>query len=219
MIGRSVAKQLPGLWGGMVGRKRYADDMVTDALEAGIGQFVILGAGFDTRSFRLIAPAGAKAFEVDLPDNIARKQRLLEKRFGQVPRHVTLMATDFETDDLTERLAASGFEPDASSMYVVEAITQYLTQDAAQRLFSFLATAPAASRLIFTYIDQNFLDGRDLDGWESVHRKWSRRTRCGPSASTLRLSASSCAGTTGPNANRSARGTTARGTSKLPDGT
>ncbi|GAB3430971.1 class I SAM-dependent methyltransferase [Flindersiella endophytica] len=172
VIVRSLDKQLPGLWGGMVGRKRYADDAVTDALAAGIGQFVILGAGFDTRSFRLIGPAGAEAYEVDLPDNVARKQELLRKRFGGTPDHVTQVSTDFETDDLTERLTANGFEPNRSAMFVVEAVTQYLTDDAAQRLFSFLADAPAGSRLVFTYVDQDFLDGKALDGWEPAYRKW-----------------------------------------------
>jgi methyltransferase (TIGR00027 family) len=177
VIVRSLDKQVPGLWGGMVGRKRYADDAVADALADGIGQFVVLGAGFDTRSFRLIAPAGAEAYEVDLPDNIARKQRLLHKRFGRVPEHVALVSTDFETDDLTERLAASGFSPERPAMFVVEAVTQYLTRDAADRLFSFLATARAGSRLIFTYVDQNFLAGKNLDGWEPAYRKWVVRDK------------------------------------------
>jgi methyltransferase (TIGR00027 family) len=48
MAARAFDGQTPGLWGGMVARKRYADEQVAAALEAGIRQFVILGAGFDT---------------------------------------------------------------------------------------------------------------------------------------------------------------------------
>ncbi len=172
LIGRSLDRQLPGLWGGMVARKRYADEAVADALEAGIRQFVILGAGFDTRAFRLIAPTGAAAFEVDLPDNVARKRRILQRLFGRVPERVSLVAVDLETDDLAESLARHGFRPDRTTMFILEAVTQYLTDDAAGRLFAFLGEAPARSRLIFTYIDKGFLDGTDLRGWEPAYRKW-----------------------------------------------
>jgi methyltransferase (TIGR00027 family) len=169
---RAFDRQTPGLWGGMVARKRYADDQVAAALSAGIRQFIILGAGFDTRSFRLIAPAGAEAYEVDLPANIARKERVLRRRFGRIPEHVSLVAVDFENDDLNKTLVTRGFQPDQPTMFVIEAVTQYLTEDAAEKLFADLSTAPASSRLIFTYVRQDFLDGDQLYGWETAHRKW-----------------------------------------------
>lgn len=70
---RAIEKDAPGLWGGMLARKGYADDQVADALDSGIGQVVFLGAGLDTRAFRLVAPAGAEAIELDLPANVAYK--------------------------------------------------------------------------------------------------------------------------------------------------
>jgi methyltransferase (TIGR00027 family) len=101
-------KQAPGIWGAMLCRKRYADDKVTEALHAGIGQVVILGAGLDTREYRLVAPAGAAAFEVDLPANVTYKQARLRQMHGRVPEHVTLIPLDFEAQDLGEALAANG---------------------------------------------------------------------------------------------------------------
>ncbi|MGV0742372.1 class I SAM-dependent methyltransferase [Mycolicibacterium sp. XJ870] len=172
LLEKSLNKQMPGLWGGMVARKRYADDQVMDALAAGISQFVILGAGFDTRAFRLIAPTGADAYEVDLPDNIARKRQVVERLFTRVPEHVKLVPVDFETDDLADSLAAHGLQPDRATMYIIEAVTQYLTEDAIDRLFTTLATAPASSRLIFTYIRRDFLDGQKLDGWDKAYKQW-----------------------------------------------
>jgi methyltransferase (TIGR00027 family) len=172
LIARSLDKQMPGLWGGVVARKRYADDQTADALASGIKQFVILGAGFDTRSFRLIAPAGADSFEVDLPDNSARKRAMLERLFGDVPSHVVLIPADFETDDLQDCLAAKGFWPDMPTMYVMEAVTQYLTEDAIDRLFTALSKAPPASRLIFTYLRREFLEGKELHGWDKAYKQW-----------------------------------------------
>lgn len=176
-LARSLAKQTPGLWGGMVARKRYADDQTTAALRAGIRQFVVLGAGFDTRAFRLIAASGADAYEVDLPGNTARKEEILRRRFGRIPEHVTLVPVDFETDDLATSLTARGFQPDRPTMFVLEAVTQYLTEEAAAQLFAYLGTAPVTSRLIFTYVRKDFLDGDAMYGWDAAYRKWVVRDR------------------------------------------
>ncbi len=46
-------QKLPGLWGGMMARKRYIDNIVTDAADGSLEGVVNLGAGFDTRAFRL----------------------------------------------------------------------------------------------------------------------------------------------------------------------
>ncbi|HEX2214476.1 MAG TPA: SAM-dependent methyltransferase [Mycobacterium sp.] len=172
MMARALDKQTPGLWGGMVARKRYTDDEVADALAAGIGQFVILGAGFDTRAFRLIAPAGATAFEVDLPENSVRKAKLLQRLFGRVPERVELVGMDLETDDLWKCLVAQGFTPELPAMFVMEAVTQYLQADAVDRVFTALAKACPSSRLAFTYIRSDFLAGTRLYGWDRAYKQW-----------------------------------------------
>ena len=168
----SMEKQLPGLRGGMVARKRYADDQVVEALRAGVGQFVVLGAGFDTRALRLIAPAGAKAFEVDLPDNVARKRALVDRAISGAPANVAFIPVDFETDDLGTALADHGFRIGEPAMFVWEAVTQYLTAEAFRATLSYLATAATGSRLIFTFVRKDFLDGTALQGWDRAYRKW-----------------------------------------------
>jgi Leucine carboxyl methyltransferase len=107
----------------------------------------------------------------------ARKRRILQRLFGRVPERVALVAADLETDDLAGSRAALGFRPDLPTLFVLEAVTQYLTDDAAGRLFALLGEAPASSRLIFTYAEKGLLEGRNLDGWESAHRKWVQKYR------------------------------------------
>lgn len=172
LIARSLDKQMPGFWGGIVARKRYADDLVAEALVSGIKQFVILGAGYDTRAFRLIAPVGADAFEVDLPENSVQKRAVIERLFGRVPAHVELVPLNFETDDLENCLAVHGFRRELATMYVAEAVTPYLTENAVDRVFRALAKAPIFSRLIFTYTRRDFLDGEQLYGWDKPYRQW-----------------------------------------------
>lgn len=170
---KASEKRAPGVWGGMLGRKRYADDQVMAALDAGVRQVVFLGAGLDTRACRLVAPAGVEAFELDLPDNSAYKRRQLEQIYGgRLPEHLSLVPIDFGTDDLAQVLAGQGFRLDQPTMFVWEAVTQYLTEAGVRRTFEFLAKAPARSRLSFTYCLRDFLSGERFYGAEALYREF-----------------------------------------------
>lgn len=165
-------KKARGIWGGVLCRKRYADEKVSEAVDAGIRQVVLLGAGFDTRACRLVVPRGAAAYEVDLPANIADKRRVLRTVYGRVPEHLALVPVDFETDDLAAALATAGFDPGRPALFVWEAVTQYLTEEAVRATLTFLAKAAAGSRLIFTYVRKDFLDGADLYGAEGAYQEF-----------------------------------------------
>lgn len=168
----ATAKRAPGMWGGVLCRKRYADDQVAEAVDAGIGQVVILGAGLDTRAYRLVAPVGVPAFEIDLPANIADKRTRLQRIYRRMPEHVSLIPVDFETQDLGDALAANGFEVERPAMFVWEAVTQYLTEDAVRATLAFLSKAAGGSRLIFTYLRKDFLDGTNLSGAEEMYQEF-----------------------------------------------
>ena len=77
-----------GVWGGVLCRKRYIDDKLAEALQDGIQAVVNLGAGLDTRLYRIPAVSALPVFEVDLPENIAYKKRKLQQVFGKAPAHV-----------------------------------------------------------------------------------------------------------------------------------
>lgn len=159
-------------WGGMLCRKRYVDEQVTSAVAAGIDQVVVLGAGLSSAAYR--AGKRAQAYEVDLPDNVDTKRARVRAALGAVPEHVSLVAADFETDDLAGALAAAGFRAERPVMVVWEAVTQYLTEDGVRSTFAWLATAAAGSRLIFTYVRKDFLDSTETYGAEAAHREFVR---------------------------------------------
>ncbi len=161
-----------GLWASMLCRKRYADDKVREALHDGITQFVFLGAGLDTRAYRLVAPTGARSFETDLAANIDYKCRRLTEIYGQVPDNITLTAVDLTTDDLPGALTTAGLDAKAPVMFVWEAVTQYLTEDTVHRTLASLATASPGSRLIFTYLRRDFLDGTHDYGAAAARREF-----------------------------------------------
>ena len=86
---RASEKSAPGIWGGLLCRKRYIDEKLIEAASQ-VEAVVNLGAGFDTRAYRLPALTDMPVWEVDQPENIQPKQAQLRKLFEDVPAHVKL---------------------------------------------------------------------------------------------------------------------------------
>jgi methyltransferase (TIGR00027 family) len=167
---RKTEGKVPGLWGGIMSRKRYIDDKVGD--DAGqIEAIVNLGAGFDTRAFRLPSLADKPVWEVDQPQNIDAKRTRLEKLFRPVPQHVALVPIDFDHQDLATVLASHGYEPTKKTFFIWEGVTQYVTEDGIRATFDFLAKAPTGSRLVFTYTPRDFIDGEVFYGQEYLYKQ------------------------------------------------
>lgn len=168
---RATEKDAPGLWGGMLCRKRYIDEKLTDSVNR-INAVVNLGAGFDTRAYRLPVLSDMPVWEVDQPENIQAKQVRLFKLFGNVPSHVRLVPIDFDREDLGSVLASHGYSADRRTFFIWEAVTQYLTENGIRATFNFLAKAERGSLLVFTYVRKDFLDGRVMYDWEKIYKKY-----------------------------------------------
>lgn len=88
-------------------RERYIDDFLKSCLSEGLDQVVILGAGFDTRAYRIAGIEKARVFEVDHPDTQEVKLKRLKKALAPMPGHVSFVAMDFNSQTLAERLEAN----------------------------------------------------------------------------------------------------------------
>lgn len=174
---RRLERAHPGTWAGIACRKRYIDEKMGEALASPLGAIVNLGAGLDTRTYRLPRPTGVPVFEVDLPENLTRKRAWLDRRFGGVPAGCALVPVDFDREELGRVLTARGLTDDAPIFFIWEGVTQYLTEAGVRATFAFLARAPAGSRLVFSYVVRDFIAGADLHGLPGVHRKLVARDR------------------------------------------
>lgn len=170
IIGLSEKKQ-PGIWGGLLCRKRYIDEKLTASVND-IETIVNLGAGFDTRYFRLRLRSGIPVWEVDQPGNIKAKESRLREIFGKIPSNVRLVPVDFDIEDLSAVLESKGYSLSKRTFLIMEAVTQYLTADGVKKNFDFLSKAESGSRLIFTYVRKDFLDGKNFYGWESGYKRF-----------------------------------------------
>ena len=168
---RLSEKTTPGVWAMVMCRKRYIDDKVAEAVVDQTEALVNLGAGFDTRAYRLQALDKFPVWEVDQPENINAKRLKLKKVFGEIPDHVNLVSIDFDRQDLGEVLASQGYADDTKTFFILEGATQYLTEAGIRTTFDFLAKAPAGSRLVFTYVRKDFIEGKVLYGNEYLYRR------------------------------------------------
>jgi methyltransferase (TIGR00027 family) len=160
----------PGLWANLACRKRFIDEQLDQVLP-GIEAVVVLGAGLDTRGCRLARRSDVPVFEVDLPINIARKATTVHRALGALPGSVRLVPVDFERDDLAAELADNGYDPKSRTFFIWEGVTQYLTENAVLATFDWLAGAAWGSRLAFTYVRRDFIEGTELYGSKTLYRK------------------------------------------------
>jgi methyltransferase (TIGR00027 family) len=140
-------------------RTRAIDDLVNDGLGYGARQLVLLGAGFDSRGYRLPNLDRVKVFEVDHPATQTVKRERL--RCTRLPiADLQFVPVNFERDDLEEKIAERGFDPHAPAVVVWEGVISYLTEPAVRSNFAVLSRLLApSSRLIFTYMDKGAVEG------------------------------------------------------------
>ncbi len=157
-----LERKAPGIRGGILCRKRSIDDKLI--LEAGknIRAVIILGAGFDTRPYRLPELESSTIYEVDLPEVIEAKQKRFGKLLGSLPKNICFVPIDFNEQALGEALSRAGYTTDQPGFFIWEGVTQYLTEIAVHKVFEYLRQIPTGSKLGFTYIRQDFIEGRNL---------------------------------------------------------
>jgi methyltransferase (TIGR00027 family) len=129
----------------LAARTRFYDDAVTEGLDAGISQIVVLGAGYDSRAWRLARP-GVRFFEVDHPATQADKRR-------RAPTHgPSYVPVDIGPDSLHEALSAAGHRIDQPTLFTVEGLTMYLTEPQVSDLLHTLSRLGATgSRLAVNF--------------------------------------------------------------------
>ena len=134
-------------------RSRIAEDALSGAVERGVRQIVILGAGLDT--FALRNPHSAleiRIYEVDHPATQAWKlERLAEAQIA-LPPWLILVPVDFERDDVGEELVAAGFRQNAPAFFTWLGVVPYLTEDAIVRTLDCISSIQNAE-VVFDYME------------------------------------------------------------------
>ncbi|MGM9967091.1 MAG: class I SAM-dependent methyltransferase [Rummeliibacillus sp.] len=143
-----------GFRASIVARARFIEDLVTDKLEQGIKQYVILGAGLDTFAERRPEIAAQmQVFEVDQPETQDwKRKRLIETGFG-IPEWLKLVPVDFEAgSSWWHQLQNTGFDASRPAVVASTGVTQYLTKEAIFATLRQVATLAPGTTLAMTFL-------------------------------------------------------------------
>jgi methyltransferase (TIGR00027 family) len=132
-------------------RSRFAEDSARRAIDGGVRQILVLGAGLDTFAYRLERTHDLRVFELDHPATQADKRRRLTEAQIAEPSHVAYVAHDFERGSMTGALKAAGFDSDKRPFVLWLGVTPYLTEEAVYATFSELARLSNGAEVVFDY--------------------------------------------------------------------
>jgi methyltransferase (TIGR00027 family) len=125
-------------------RSRFAEDCLANAVDRGIRQTVVLGAGLDT--FGLRNPYVCKnlqVYEVDHPATQARKRDLIARAKLDMPESLHFVAADFEQHGMMTKLVEAGFRSDEPAFFIWLGVVTYLTRKAISESLAAIAAVPA----------------------------------------------------------------------------
>ena len=134
----------------MAARSRYAEDHLAQSVAAGVGQYVILGAGLDTFAYRNPFPH-LRVFEVDFPATQEWKRSLLADASIALPANLTFVSLDFEHKTLADGLREFGLDLTAPAFFSWLGVAPYLTLDAFRATIATITKFPAGSAVTFDY--------------------------------------------------------------------
>ncbi len=151
---------IPGPRPSAVVRTRLIDDALRSAVAEGVQQVVILGAGFDTRAYRMPELLRLAVFEVDHPDTQAAKLHVLERELEMWPDQVTFVPVDFDRDQLATALTDAGLRGGLATFLIWEGVASYLTPEAVDTTVRWARSVSGpGSHLVLTYVDRGLIDG------------------------------------------------------------
>lgn len=118
---------------------------------------MILGAGLDSRAWRMEALKNTIVFEVDHPASQAWKReralRLSARGISPKATDLRYVAVDFERERLAPLLQSAGFDALKATFWLWEGVVMYLRPDAVDAsLAAFAALSAPGSRIALTYL-------------------------------------------------------------------
>lgn len=144
-------------------RAAYCERVLLHEITLGAKQYVILGAGLDTFSFRHRELENKiEIFEVDHPSTQAFKIHRVKEVEYEIPNNLHFVSMDFTKGLSYEQLRNEGFE-NKKTFFSLLGVTYYLTKEELSSLIERLfAMVPEGSSIVFDYPDENLFTEKGL---------------------------------------------------------
>lgn len=152
-------------------RSRFAEDQLAKAVaERGVRQYILIGAGLDTFAWR--QPPGmnlAKVVEVDHPDSQQAKIKRVADSNMAHPANLVFAGINFEQETLLQGLVRHGISTDVPTFFSWLGVTMYLTEPAIDATLDALASFPAGSEVVMTFLQPSHtLEGKAKEMAENL---------------------------------------------------
>ncbi len=150
---------------GTILRSRYTEDALSETLERGGRQYVILGAGLDSFAYRRGDLADVvRVFEVDHPATQQWKQARLRALNIKPPPNLTFIPCDFEQQGWGEALRTGGYRQEEPAFFCWLGVTWYLTEEAIFETLHQVAGMAPGSEVVFDYpVLESLLDDKSRE--------------------------------------------------------
>ncbi|MDD1685740.1 class I SAM-dependent methyltransferase [Methanoregula sp.] len=153
-------QEFPGQRNSIASRVRFFDDTVRKEIAGGIRQVIILGAGYDSRAYRIEGIRQARVFEIDRAELQDVKKAMVVQIFGSLPSHVTYLPLDLSTSSIFTALIGAGFDRTQRAVVIMEGLLYYLPPPRVRDLlWENACKAEPGSSILFDYLDQSVVDG------------------------------------------------------------
>lgn len=157
----SYNQMMPGVNGAIVSRIRFIDEVVEQCLYNDFRQMVIIGAGYDTRAYRIDGvPEKIKVFEVDHPLTMETKIQTIVNLFDGLPDHVKFVPVVFGQDRMDQKLMEGGFQKGLKTLFIAEGLLMYISPQAVEGLLAFVTSASSIDSIfVADYFSADVVDG------------------------------------------------------------
>jgi len=129
----------PGMYEYVLARTVFFDNIFIEALNKNTPQIVLLGAGYDTRAYRLVKLNNdTKIIELDIATTQNRKKKCLKKAHIEIPEQATLVPMDFNKESLQNVLKNAGYNNDEKTLFIWEGVSYYLEPESVDATLEFV---------------------------------------------------------------------------------
>jgi len=156
-FGDSTPERVQAMINGMAMRTKFFDDYLNTVSSGGIRQAVILASGLDSRAYRLPWPTGTVVYEIDQPEVVEFKTRVLADLGAQPTAERRTVGIDLR-EDWPTALQAAGFDPARPTAWLAEGLLIYLPPEAQDRLFDTITGLSAPGSAVATEYVPGIMD-------------------------------------------------------------
>ncbi|PEY43896.1 SAM-dependent methyltransferase [Bacillus cereus] len=140
-------------------RAAYCEKVLLNEVTLGLRQYVILGAGLDTFSFRHPELENSlEIFEIDHPATQEFKKKRLDEANLKIPSNLHFVSMDFTKKLSYQNLIDKGFD-NKKTFFSLLGVSYYLTKVEVSSLIDYLFTkVPPGSSIVFDYADEKLFE-------------------------------------------------------------